>query len=361
MNEFLEINKDMPLDVNNALTKHKGITHAISNLGHRGSYQNIFSRLFELDKVTSPLSIKQVAKLIRTNLLIISTIDDSVLFYSFIIIIRSILKKRTVSIFIRPQSCFIFSNLRFYIKFCLFFILKYFPRSSVITIIPYRFSEKYRYISNKSVLDPQYWDYIESRQAPALRQSLLSNELQALAKGRPVLLFLGTLSKDKGVEFLQDIVEEFPEIVNDVLIVVAGPIGKGLEECANGLEAHGVELVSRWITDAELESLYGISSLIWACYHPSYDQASGIFGRSAQFNKTCLVRRGALLEQIGADMSLNNVALTYGDTAEAVQKIKQAADESLSRPPSPHVNYKLVTARDEFVHVIRLALRGSTA
>jgi glycosyltransferase involved in cell wall biosynthesis len=338
-----------------------GITHAISDSGHRQSYQNIFARFFGMSKVTTPLSMNQVLKLIRAKTLIISTIDDSVVVYSFIIVMRSIFLKRTVSIFIRPQSCFFTGNLRFYIKLYLFSILKLVPKSNIVTITPFCYSEKYMKVSNKYVMDPQYWDYIESNGSLVLRQSLLANELQATARGRPVLLFLGTVSKGKGIEFLADIVDEFPEIIDDVFIVVAGPIDKGLEECWNRLQANGVELVLRWISDTELESLYSISSLIWACYHPDYDQASGIFGRSAQFNKTCLVRQGALLDQIGADLSLTNVALTYGDTAGAVQKIKQAADDSLNCPPSLQVNPALLAARDEFVRTINLALTGSAA
>jgi glycosyltransferase involved in cell wall biosynthesis len=356
----LFVNPDEKIDRKNSVAKSSGITHAISDHGHRQNYQNIFSRLFSLSNVTTSLSAEQILKLVNTKVLLISTIDDRILLYSNIIIIRSIFGKRTVSIFLRPQSCFTVDKFRSHIKYILFSFLKKIPRSTIITITPFLYAEEYKKISNKSVMDPQYWDYIESNHTPLLRQSILADELQAAARGRPVLLVLGAISKGKGIEFLADIVREFPEIINDVLIVVAGSIDKELEGCWNGLHANGVELVSRWITDAELESLYSISSLIWACYHPSYDQASGVFGRSAQFNKTCLVRSGALLEQIGADMSLNNVALEYGDTAGAFQKIKQAAYQSLNRPPSLHVNPALVAARDQFVLTVDQALTGST-
>ncbi len=337
------------------------ITHAVNNSGHRQSYQNLFAGLFGLSNIIAPLSMKQILKLIGAKTLLISTIDDAVLLYSIIIITRYILRKRTVSIFIRPQSCFFSGNFRFKLKYLLFFNLKLIPGSSIITIIPFQYREKYIDVSSQSVLDPQYWDYIESDRPPALGQSLLADQLQSLARRRPVLLFSGAVNKDKGIEFLADIVEQFPEINNDILIIVAGPIDKRLEEHCKRLQENGVELVARWLSDRELESLYGISSLIWACYHPSYDQASGIFGRAAQFGKTCLIRRGALLEEIGNGMALNHVSLTYGDTAGAVQKIKQAADESLSRPRSLYINPALLAARDQFVRTINLALRGSTS
>lgn len=342
------------------MAKSSGITHAISNSGHRQSYQNLLAGLFGLSNVIAPTSKKQFFKLIRTKKLLISTIDDAIFWYSAIIIIRFILKKDTVAIFMRPQSCFYSGKIIFKLKYLLFLLLKIIPGSSIVTITPFHYRKKYMEIANQSVFDPQYWDYIKSNHMPVLGQSLLANQLQVAARGRPVLLFSGTVSKEKGIEFLADIVEQYPAIDNDVLIIVAGPIDKELEERCKRLQANGVGLVSRWLSDRELESLYGISSLIWACYHPSYDQASGIFGRAAQFNKTCLIRRGALLEEIGADMALNSVSLTYGDTAGAVQKIKQAADESLSRPRSLYVNPALVAARDQFVRSINLALRGST-
>lgn len=334
------------------------ITHAIYNSGHRASYQYLLARLFGISNVIAPPSVRQFLKLIRANSLLISTIDDAILWYSTIIIIRSILKKKTVSIFMRPQSCFECNSIRSKVKYVLFYILKHLCGSCIITITPFQYRNEYIEIANESVFDIQYWDYIESDRTSVLAQSILADRLHVTAAGRPILLFLGSVNNDKGIEFLADIVDQFPQINNDVLIIIAGPIDKGFEERCKRLQGNGVELVARWLSDSELESLYGISSLIWACYHPCYDQASGIFGRAAQFDKTCLIRKGALLEEIGADIAANNLSLTYGDSAAAFQKIKQAADESLSRPCSLYVNPALVAARDQFVRTINLALRG---
>ena len=131
----LPVNQDRR-DGTSSMAKSSGITYAISNLRHRQSHQNSFVQLSSLSNVIASLSTKQILKLIRTKIFLISTIDDSILLYSVMIILRSILRNKTISVFIRPESCFLSNELLYSINYCLFSNVKLSHRSTKIAITP---------------------------------------------------------------------------------------------------------------------------------------------------------------------------------------------------------------------------------
>jgi hypothetical protein len=80
-------------------------------------------------------------------------------------------------------------------------------------------------------------------------------------------------------------------------------------------------LINRFISDEELIELYKVSDTIWACYAPSYDQASGIFGRAVQFSVPVIVRDGSQVSKLSRFLNHSTTTITWGDPDAAAHQI----------------------------------------
>src|SRR5690606_11285091 len=105
----------------------------------------------------------------------------------------------------------------------------------------------------------------------------------------------------------------------------------------------------RRLTDAEMSGIYDVASLIWACYDPCYDQASGIFGRSVQRQRMVVLRKGAMIVRFAAILGHPNLALPY-DPQAAAEILTNA--QIVQVPKSPG----LVERRAHSIATVRAAL-----
>ena len=77
------------------------------------------------------------------------------------------------------------------------------------------------------------------------------------------------------------------------------------------LIATGAIVVDRFLTDVEIESLYGVSRAIWGCYSPERDQASGIFGRAMQLGVPTIVREGSVVHRFAEHYGMPVIPIEY--------------------------------------------------
>ena len=116
------------------------------------------------------------------------------------------------------------------------------------------------------------------------------------------------------------------------------------------LAACGAMVVDRHLSDPELESLYGVADMIWACYRPDYDQASGVFGRAFQTGKPSLVRSGSVIEQYADYVGAKVLAIDYGDAARAVEAMDA---QVVAAGAASSVDIRSIAAmRQQFVETI---------
>jgi len=200
-------------------------------------------------------------------------------------------QKKTVGILVRPKSV-ISKTFIGLMKRTLLLVCCRNRWTSVITIVPHDYINGISLYSNGWIYDPQMWDLLDSTKCINQNQNIQQVVVPILSKRR-MLLFVGRVSLEKGIQIMWNQVESCPEICEHTLIVIAGKVDDDCKEYVGQLIKLGVLVINRYITNGELYSLYKLSSFVWCCYDKIYDQSSGVFGRTLQFGKCAIVRKGA--------------------------------------------------------------------
>lgn len=294
------------------------LAHMTAQTGHRQEYLELFSKIFDLEPSVGKVGSSNLISLIRAPRLFFGSLDDDYLGFFFVALLRALLCRRTVGLFLRPQTCFQSSKLRYRVKKAAFAALKCVHPISVFTIVPFAVAPDYAKIADAGVIDPQMWDKADVK---GCSDEALAERIRIAAQGRRVLAFVGTANAIKGIEFLRDIVAEGTWASDKVFVVVAGRFPDNLERIASVLENSGALVMARFISDAELDAIYEAADLIWACYRPDYDQASGIFGRSVQRSKMPVVRADSLIARLARDIGVPALELDYAAPNSAAQRL----------------------------------------
>lgn len=304
-----------------------GLVHITSPAGHRPEYQTLFAGLLDLAPSTGPITRCRLRELITADRLLFATLDDDIRGFAFVALTRALLRRRTAGIFLRPQSC-LGVGAKPFMKRLLFGALKLWRRITVISIMPQDFAPAQQAVTDGWMHDPQLWDRIDLPVAP---DAAALAHIADLAEGRRVLVFLGRGSRIKGLPQLAALVTVRPALMQSLAIVVAGQIDADCTADAAQLAGLGAEIWDRRVTEAEMAACYAAADLVWACYDPSYDQASGIFGRAVQLGRPAVIRDGAMIGRYAAALGHPLVALPPAP-AEAAACLASAALHDRARP-----------------------------
>lgn len=289
--------------------------------GHRESYQTLFVRLFGLEPSVGKVSRYNFSDLLAAGSLLFGTIDDDYKGFFVVSLVRAFLGRRTVGLFLRPQTCFGLRALRYSFKKFAFKVLKHVPLVSVFTIIPFSVAPQYKKVATAGVTDPQLWDMEMDTVAP--RDAELANRISRLADGRRVLVFVGTVSSIKGIEFLYDMVSAPAWPHEQILTLIAGKFSSETQHLSTKFSSFGALVLNRFISDDEIQTIYTSADFVWACYRKDYDQSSGIFGRAVQFGKTPVVRSGSLIAGIAHTFSIDVIELEVS-FSDPIDRLKRA-------------------------------------
>lgn len=314
--------------------------------GHRPSYQAILSQALDAEPVSGRIGLRRFARLLGARRLIFSTIDDNYFTFLLVSLGRAILRRRTVGIFLRPAQCW--TGTRYYHRWkrWVFAALRRIRSIAVLTIVPFPVRPEYALVARDWVHDPQMWD-VSAREG-GLGETPLSRSMGDAAQGRRILCFVGGVSAIKGIDFLADIACIEPGFADRYLVAVMGKFDAESSPALERLMAAGAMIVDRHLSDTELESLYGTADMIWACYRPDYDQASGVFGRAFQAGKLSVVRSGSVIEQYARHVGAFALPIEYGDAARAVAAIDAVAGTA----PSAGDARPAWAMREQFVETI---------
>jgi glycosyltransferase involved in cell wall biosynthesis len=295
----------------------------IANLsGHRAEYQALFSRVFDLTPLIGVVGLRNLLALLAARRLLFATLDDDVSGFVIVASLRACMGRRTVGVFLRPQSC-LGPGARSRIKRVLFGALRHVPCVAIVSIIPFDFLPGSERLATHWIHDPQLWDELDR---PTVPDPQTRAAIRALATRRPIIAFLGRASWIKGFSFLVAIVKKKPDLARQYCILVAGVVDDACRDQAKQLDQMGVTIWDRRLEDAEMAAVYAESSIIWACYDASYDQASGIFGRAVQRGRIAVIREGALLERYAVMFEHPCLPLP-DDVYEAALRLSRAKTE----------------------------------
>lgn len=268
--------------------------------------------------------------------------------FMVVAILRALIGRRSCALMFRPGEAVRSKAPKHVVKKWLLKIARALPPITIVTIMPFDLDPAFADIADDWIHDPQLWD-LASDQASA--ETMLVQEIRVAAAGRSVVVALGGQSRDKGFDFLAETWSAQSEVRNDWLFVAAGKVAKGSRERADRFAEQGGFLVDRFVTDEELRDLYREASVVWGCYAPEYDQASGIFGRAVQTGKPVAVRQGAYVERLAKILEHPTLTVSWDDTAAAVAALKAAP------PPADKPAAKVKTMRERSVAVLSKALK----
>lgn len=321
--------------------------------GHHRSFIDLFHHWFGLDASIGGVGAANFKRLVRAEQLMFATLDDDVRGFVLVALARTMCGRRTAGIFMRPQSCF-FRGARGWIKRQLFRSLRRVPLVSTLSLLPFEAMPHLSGVATHAVHDPQLWDVVDNDDA--IDEALVSRVV-AEAHGRPVLTFLGTVNAGKGFGHLAAIIAADPTLTEKLCVVIAGHVQKDSAGDADAAAKAGAIVWDRRISDSELAALYRASSAVWACYHPDYDQASGIFGRAVQRGRRPVIRDGAVIVGSYVDrLGIDAVRLSEDPRQAAATLIAELTGQEIVRTTDPAV---LREWRREFIRAVDSGIGAS--
>jgi hypothetical protein len=289
--------------------------------GHRANYVKIISRLFDAESLIAPVR-PSLSRLLAARYLFLPTFESAPLPFFLLAVTRAVFNRPTATIMIRGHIAHPGRPVWNFMRQAVRRIMQYFSAIRIFRIAPAGPGTLAR-TGGVAIEDPEFWDLPRAVVENPGTTDLSCRVVQAAA-GRTVLMVLGTLDMMKGLAFLEEILGHPDwQDAGSLCIVCAGPLSPDVAEKCPVLVAKSVVFEARYLTDAEIFSLYPVSDILWCCYSPDYDMSSGIFGRALQFDRPTVVRAGSLLEKMQRQ-SGRGVALAYGDAGMAIRSLATA-------------------------------------
>lgn len=296
--------------------------------GHHRSYRDTVAILLDRAGIHSVTTASpQVALRHRGPLLILMAEEHPIASYT-LAGARAAVGRRTAALLFRPREALTGSSVRLRTKRALLRALRWFDRVSFLTIVPHALIPGLARLSRSWIDDPQLWDLTVLGQQPGVTD--LACEVRQLAGDRAIILCAGLLDAHKGLAMVAALARD-PEFTARFAILCAGRLS-GTDAAELQTNPHCI-VIDRYLTDEELLSLYPVADLVWAAYAPSYDQASGIFGRAVQLGRPVIVRRASLMQGYAVMLDVPAIVLDWMAPAALVAQALQSAVEPVP-PPS---------------------------
>jgi hypothetical protein len=315
--------------------------------GHRGDYAALLADLFGLEVSVGRVTLKNIRQMVAAERLLFGTLDDDYLGFFLVAAIRALLRRKTAGIFLRPQTCFHADGIWFRLKRAIFALLRKSRYASVFTIIRFDLAPEYRLVASSGVADPQLWDRLCTPFEPSAD---FSRRIRDAAGSRRILAFIGTASAFKGIAELRDLMSQPDWGSASICVVLVGRVPGESAAIVEDMQRLGAVVHPSFVSNAELDSVYAEADMIWACYSPGYDQASGNFGRALQAGKIPVVRNGTLIEKLAKSIGYSSISLCLQNPASDMRDLMRSEPAGL--PPLR----QMTLWRDEFVNEVEQAL-----
>jgi len=301
------------------------VSHSLD--GHRREYVALMARLFGEGGVETRLLRRWRDAAAASPPAFFLMVEENCAGYAAAALWRAVMGRRTVGLLFRGREALEGKSPRLRLKRWGLRLLRRVPGVTTLSIVPFRVEPGLAEIADDWIDDPQLWDLEDLSPEP----TPLSEAVRGAAAGRRLVVSLGIQNEAKGFCFLAGAWSQSPSLRADWLFVAAGKVASEELPVAAEFVANGGYLVDRFISDAELASLYKAADVIWGVYAPFYDQASGIFGRAVQYDVPILLRRGSAVETHGLELGARLATVEYGVTGDLAGALEAAAAAEVSR------------------------------
>lgn len=242
------------------------------------------------------------------------TADYAVVWFALVAVLRAILLRKTIGMCYRNDFSGV-RTLRGRIRHLIVWVLAWLPFIHPVFIFPPPGPARSTW---DWIYDPEWWDLAELR--------ISVSEVQVPQDNDGIVLFIGNVDRLKGVEFFVDTAEASARRGARLKYLIVGR-GERLEAgLARRFGEAGGEVISAYPSDSEFLGYVASARYLWCCYHPAYDQSSGIFGRSLQLGIPAIVREGSLLAEYGRKFG-NSIVTDYGDAAGLAARLEGLVPE----------------------------------
>lgn len=298
------------------------VSHQLA--GHRAAYVRQFTDLFRGWSWDVTLVRHWSRVLFDRRPVLFLMIEESLVGYAAAALWRALLGRRTAGLLFRAPDE---GSLRGRVKRAILSLLTRSAAISTISIVPFDANPSLARSCDGWIYDPQLWD-IETAEPPG---TPLADQVANESGGRKVLLALGLQNTIKGFDLLCRTWLGSEAVRGDWSFVAAGAVDDSLKGLAAEFSGAGGQVIDRFLTDEELNSLYGVADLVWCVYHPSYDQASGVFGRAFQFDVATLVRSDAAISRLSDAIGARSLQTAF-DPGAVVRTLTDAYGTAASPP-----------------------------
>jgi glycosyltransferase involved in cell wall biosynthesis len=304
--------------------------------GHRGRGVALLARIVDGQPlIASPK--EAFSSLIRhRGPLLWQTADYALAWFLSTAIVRAVLGRRTVGLCYRHDAG---SGLplRSRARRLILSALSVLPPVEIVRVFPPLSGKR----SGRWIYDPEWWD---------LREMPIPHEEVSLRDADPIVLFIGNIDRLKGIDFFIETAERARLEAARFSFLIVGSADR-LNDDRRARFAHaGGEVVDSYPSDAQFLGYIARADFLWCCYHPDYDQSSGIFGRSLQLGIPALVREGSLLDRYGGQFG-NRIAVSYGDTKGVLAALAKGIE-------MPNLDEKIDAMRSQAVFELHKACLG---
>lgn len=283
--------------------KMKGYVYVKDLKGHRGSYQDLFSKIFGFKKLSGALFSSGFRDHLSAPRAIFATIGINNSDQLLMILLRAVIGRSSCAIWLGEPfeeqergSCIRRRDL------WMLRILRRLNRVRLFSIYPFRTEDRRRRVVDDWIADPQLWDMTDlSTNLDSLKSSI-PKEIRSDFSGKPVIAFLGRGSTAKNYPCFVDfaIAER-----NQIAAISVGPIDPECKQDAEKLSKVGGFIIDRFVDDAELLSIYSIADYVWCAYSELYDRPSGIYGRGIALGALPVVRAGSYLDEFSSEFGFD--------------------------------------------------------
>lgn len=292
--------------------------------GHRREWIALFSKL--LVDAGDSVNVAQSAyrHIFSREAILILCIEDAPVEFFLVAFVRGALGLTIAGFLFRPRECLKPAGPRHTLKRFLLRVLRTVRSASAISLVPEEIEPGIAQIARASIYDPQLWDLaIITGGTVNERAGPLNAEIAKRANGRRVLLALGVQTQQKGFDYFSRVWRSSDRLRSEWLFAAVGRLDPSLSAEAEEFQSAGGIVVDRFVGDAEMRALYAVADMIWSCYAPSYDQASGIFGRAVQTGVATAVREGSIVEKVAHQLDHPTVALPWDNIEDAMEAISR--------------------------------------
>lgn len=308
----------------------------ISRDGHHREYAKALLAILPGALAPSQRSSRDiVTAFARRRSLLFMSIETHPLAFVFSALLGFILRVPVAGLLFRPLEALDNIGWKHRIKNRLLRGLRYLPNTAVLTILPYAVEPRFATVAVGWIYDIQLWDLAVLAAGSPGGLPPLSSRIREAAAGRRVIAAIGAQNYRKGFPYLGQLWMENAALRERFLVVAAGKVEDECGASAEAFVAAGGMLVDRRIDDDEMFALYRGADLIWACYPPTFNLASGIFGRAFQLGVPVIVRDGSFAAELGRAVGHPSLELPF-DAAEAagqriVEWVPPAIDAARTR------------------------------